>query len=390
VVKGQVFTHTRELTGEVIRDIDGFNAFASDWDRLVDQSAVDPMFLSHTWFRTWWEAFGRNNELHVVAIRSGGQLVAAAPMMRTRAAIYGFKVDALHAIYNSHSPRYDFLVANQDPELYRRIWNLLAEASDVDAIVLPQVPVGSGTISAMEELGRQEGWFTGQWLAPVAPVIRLSPDYEGFFNNLKSGCRLNLTKRYARLRKSGPVDVEVVREPSAVDEAMSEGLRIEAAAWKGEKGTAILSDSAAAQFYVRLAKRLADVDQLRLTFLRVAGKRIALNYILQNRKTMYAVKIGYDPQYQSYSPGNMLLNLILKDACAGGIEEFDLLGGDDQWKFEWTQETRDHRWLFLFRNRLRPRLLHYLKFGLVAAVKERRQSSHALRGAFSSRLVNPG
>jgi CelD/BcsL family acetyltransferase involved in cellulose biosynthesis len=84
---------------------------------------------------------------------------------------------------------------------------------------------------------------------------------------------------------------------------------------------------------------------------------------------MYAVKIGYDPQYHAYSPGNMLLNLILQDACARGMEEYDLLGDDDDWKYEWTKETRRHRWLFLFRSRLRARLLYRLKFGVVPPLK---------------------
>ena len=242
-------------------------------------------------------------------------------------------------------------------------------AGGFDVIVLPQIPSGSMTISTVERLGRRHGWHTGQWTAPVAPVIRLQRDHDRFFSGLPSGCRTNLIKRDARLRRTGAVDIEVITNREAVDQAMQDGLRIEAAAWKGRQGTAIASDPAATAFYVRLAKRLADRGQLRLTFLRAGGKRIALNYILQNRKKLYAVKIGYDPDYRTYSPGNMLLNLVLKDACRDGIEEFDLLGGDDKWKFEWTNETRDHRWLFLFRNRLRPRLLHYLKFGVVPAWK---------------------
>src|SRR5262249_52955986 len=154
-----------------------------------------------------------------------------------------------------------------------------------------------------------------------------------FFRGLRSGCRFNLTKRYARLCRIGPVDVEVVTDRAAVEDAMRDGLRIEAAAWKGEKGTAIISDAAATDFYIRLAQRQADLGQLRLTFLRLSGKRIAFNYLLQSRQKLYAVKIGYDPEYHTYSPGNMLLNLILKDACDRGIEEYDLLGGDDEWKF---------------------------------------------------------
>ena len=140
------------------------------------------------------------------------------------------------------------------------------------------------------------------------------------------------------------------------------------AAWNGARGTAILSDPVVATFYTRLATREAELGQLRLTFLRVAGKRIAFNYLLQNKGKLYAVKIGYDPEYHAYSPGNMLLNLILKDACRH-IEEYDFLGGADEWKLDWTQEKREHRWLFLFRDRWRPRALYYLKFGVVPAVK---------------------
>jgi len=71
---------------------------------------------------------------------------------------------------------------------------------------------------------------------------------------------------------------------------------------------------------------------LRLSFLRVAGKRIAFNYLLRSQNKLYGVKIGYDPQYHTYSPGNLLLDLILKDACAENIEEYDFLGVDDDWK----------------------------------------------------------
>src|SRR5262249_50035294 len=122
--------------------------------------------------------------------------------------------------------------------------------------------------------------------------------------------------------------------------------------------------------YIQLARRQAELGQLRLTFLRVAGKRIAFKYILESQRKLYAIKIGYDPEFHTYSPGSMLLNLVVKDACARGIKECDLLGGDDEWKFEWTKDKRKHRWLFLFRNRFRTRLLHCLKFRVLPTLKK--------------------
>lgn len=383
MVEGQVLTPAQELRAaaelasresfkiEVVRDFDQFNAISREWDQLVDACGTDRVFLSHTWFRTWWEAFGAGKQLHIVTVRCGESLVAIAPMMRARASIYGFHVDALHAIYNVHSPRYDFIVAaDRRLELYEAIWKQLADQNDCDMIVIAQVPDDSWTIGSIASLAQAQGWLAGQWVAPSSPFISLGCDYEDYANNLKPGCRARLAKRYAKLRSIVPVDVEFVTAADAVESAMRDGFRIENAGWKGRKGTAMLSDPAVAEFYLRLAQREAALGQLRLTFLRAAGERIAFNYLLQKKRKLYAVKIGYDPHYQAFSPGNMLLNLILKDACSRGIEEYDLLGGDDRWKFEWTDNRREHRWLFVSRNHWRLRALHHLKFSAVPVVKK--------------------
>jgi CelD/BcsL family acetyltransferase involved in cellulose biosynthesis len=336
----------------------------------VDRWGIDRVFLSHSWFRTWWESFGAGNELFVVTVRDGGELAAVAPMMRTRTSIYGVKVDTIQAIYNPHTPRYDFIVGgNQDYRFYDAIWKELLEAGRADAVVLTQVPENSQTIARMQELGRKAEWLTGQWQSRATPFISLSDGYEAFFESLRNGARYNLTKRFARLRRKGPVDIEIVSDPAEIDAALGDGFRIEAAAWKGSEGTAIISDPTVADFYNRLARREAVLGRLRLAFLRFCGKRIAFNYLLRSGKKLYGVKIGYDPDYHMYSPGNMLLNLILEKACAEGVEEYDFLGTDDQWKFEWTSRKVEHRWLFLFKDRLSMRLLHYLKFSVVPAIK---------------------
>ena len=374
MVEEQVLTHTQELTHtdfkvDVVRDLGGLIDLAPEWDSLVDRCGVDRVFLTHTWFRTWWEAFGADKELYVVTVRSCGELVAVAPMMRTRASIYGVKLEAIHAIYNPHTPRYDFVVdASRHPKLYRLIWNYLVERGGCDAIVLTQIPDSSRTLGVMEDLARERGWLTGRWEAPASPFIPLNEGYEVFLANVKNSVRYNLRKRYERLLRKGPVDVEVISDPADVAAAMADGLRIEAAAWKGAEGTAIVSDRTVAEFYIQLAKREAELGQLRLSFLRFRGKRIAFSYLLRKGSKLYGLKIGYDPEYHACSPGNMLLNLNLERACAEGIQEYDFLGTDDAWKFEWTKEKREHRWLFCFRNRLSMRLLHRLKFSIVPVV----------------------
>jgi hypothetical protein len=281
---------------------------------------------------------------------------------------YGIPVEAITAIYNPHTPRFDFILAADAPReiLYKLIWSELSNAG-CDVVVLQQVPAESNTLMSIERFARHDEWAVGWWAARRSPFIRLACGAEALD---RSRNHRYLRKRYERLSRFGAVDVEVITDSPEIHDAMRDGLRIEAAAWKGDQGTAILSNPDVTAFYTRLAEREAEQGNLRLSFLRVGGKRISFGYILRGQYTLYGVKIGYDPEYHAYSPGHMHLNLILKEAFANGYKEYDFLGADDDWKFDWTKESRAHHWLFLFANRLPHRLLHLLKFGIFPKVKQ--------------------
>ncbi len=155
---------------------------------------------------------------------------------------------------------------------------------------------------------------------------------------------------------------EVVEDGTGIDAALEQGLRIEAAGWKAREGTAMASRPDTLRFYSTFAHRAASRGWLRLHFLAVGGRPIAFSYCLCFGKTVYLVKQGYDQAFGPYSPGTLHAAVVLKDAFDRGMGEFDFLGDDDPWKLEWTATTRAHRWLFIFADRLKPRIAHTAKF----------------------------
>ena len=160
MVEEQVLTHTQEvdqeeLQIEVINDLGRFNSIAAEWDRLVDRSNVERLFVSHAWLRTWWEAFAGDKELHILAIRKRGELVGAAPMMRSRQCMYGLRIHSVESIYNHHTPRFDFIIAaGANETVYRTLWNHICHGDDCETVVLRQVPDNSPTLPAFERLAR--------------------------------------------------------------------------------------------------------------------------------------------------------------------------------------------------------------------------------------------
>jgi CelD/BcsL family acetyltransferase involved in cellulose biosynthesis len=77
-------------------------------------------------------------------------------------------------------------------------------------------------------------------------------------------------------------------------------------------------------------------------------------------------------EYHTYSPGHLLLLEILAKSCEQGCKAYDFLGADDEWKFMWTKEVRNHHWLFLFPNRPLPLALRFAKFEVLPRIRRLR------------------
>jgi CelD/BcsL family acetyltransferase involved in cellulose biosynthesis len=365
------------LRVETVRDLAGLVALGPTWDRLLESAGIDHPFLTHEWIVTFWECFG-GGELQVLVVRDGGEAVAIAPFMLVAARFYGLSVRRLQLIGNVHVQRADFIVARGAERAYEAIWeHLERQRPRWDVLVLPQLPAGSATLERLPRLARARGARCGAWVSTRSPWVRVEGTWDEYLAGLPRKHRGNLRNRMKRLTALGEVELEVVTGGPQMEEALARGLDLEAAAWKGQAGTAIRCIPERQRFYTRLAARAAERGWLRLQFLRVGGRRIAFGYALCVGDTLYLLKPGYDPAYAAYSPSNLLCSMVLRDAFATGLRAYDLLGDDDGWKLDWTQEVRPHSWLFVFARGVHGRLLHWLKFVAVPVVKQARAAWRA-------------
>ena len=275
----------------------------------------------------------------------------------------------LEAMHNDHTPRWDVLSAGGNRETLDAIWDHVRTMRDAwDVLLLAQIPVASGTLDGFAARARADGFLTGIWRSSRSPYVPCASDWDAYLATRRTKHRSNLRNRAARLRRSGPVGVDVVCGGEALDSALDDGLALEAAAWKDRAGTAILSRPDTRRFYTELAARAARRGWLRLEFLTVGDRRVAFHYLLRYADALHVLKQGYDPAYAAYSPGTILTCLVLEDAFRGGDREVDLLGDTEPWKSEWTGTARDHAWLFVFPGRARSRLVHAAKFGIAPAI----------------------
>ncbi|MBQ4335391.1 MAG: GNAT family N-acetyltransferase, partial [Myxococcaceae bacterium] len=101
--------------------------------------------------------------------------------------------------------------------------------------------------------------------------------------------------------------------------------------------------------------------QLSLYFLRLGERAIAFHYGIASGQTYYLPKVGFDEALGDCSPGQVLMDLVVRDLIQRGTTRFDFLGPSMAWKRDWTRQTRPHHWLYLFADTRRGRLLRWLK-----------------------------
>lgn len=315
------------------------------WDALVARSADPTPFLRARWLRAWWEAFGRGRA-RVVAVHDGsGRLVGGAVFDAFRGRFERFPCRILALAANVHSNRADLLAdagcvdAVADAiaawvHAERRTWTVLrADETPAD---------GVAARAFLEALARR-GHPVGVQAAARPPWIDLSAGMEAFEATLKSKWKSNLRNREKRLGQLGRVLHETVWcSLPDLDARLDDCFRMEALAWKGAAGSAILSDRRTLAFYRSIASGAAADGTLALHTLRVSGRLVAFQLDLVDGPVEYVLKIGYDPALSAYSPGALLLKRVIATAAARGMRAVDLLGDDMPWKRDWTSAFRPH------------------------------------------------
>ena len=120
-----------------------------------------------------------------------------------------------------------------------------------------------------------------------------------------------------RLSALGTVDVVNDRTLAGVEQAFETFLAMEKASWKGEQGTALLSDSHDAAFVRRLLQNLAARGDASVALLRLNGEAIAAQVLMYCGTTAYTWKTAFDAKFSKYSPGALLIDRVAEQLFAG-------------------------------------------------------------------------
>jgi CelD/BcsL family acetyltransferase involved in cellulose biosynthesis len=325
----------------VIRDAARLAALASEWDDLLARSAVDTVFLTWDWLWSWWEVYGGRLTPYVAVVRENGRLVAAAPCKIEDRRHYGFGFRQLEFIGTGRAVCPDFLdfviEAGREAELVPILVEALAAERRWDKLALTDVPSDSPTRAALTDALGATG------LRPRVDVDRVCPylPLPATWAELEAGLTHNFRRNHRKKRRRLGATLVPWRDGQDVAAALDTlaALHQERMETSGRGGNFKKPDYR--DFHERFAARAAARGWLYVAFLHSDEKPIAARYGFLYRDTYYAYQSGFDPRRADYSPGEVMLGMVIEDLIGRGAREFNFLRGAQPHKFHWTDRRRE-------------------------------------------------
>lgn len=161
-------------------------------------------------------------------------------------------------------------------------------------------PVNRLLAGEAASMGDARAFYEDTWSRAAFHREDLQDDPLAFCSKAR---RKSLRRCWRNLEEIGAVCFQITRPTSGDDPAIERFLHLEHSGWKKEEGTSLLADDRDAGFYRAMLDNFSRQESVILGELTVGGKTVASTCNLVRGDTLFALKVGWDAEFASGSPG---------------------------------------------------------------------------------------
>jgi CelD/BcsL family acetyltransferase involved in cellulose biosynthesis len=303
--------------------LDELRVLRGEWSALCDRSACTP-FQRPEWLLAWCATFPPY-EPWLLAVRAHGRLVGLAPLF-----VWGTKRRVVSFVGAGVSDHLDAIAERgREREVGARIFEHLDrhhprwDACELDALRADGI-LGAAALPPQ--------WTEAHEPAVPSPRVPLG---RGAAWDAAIPARRRARFARDRLRLEGAGASFTCTRGEGWRDALSDLFRLHAARWRSRGEPGVLGADVMARFHADVAGGFAARGSLRIYRLALGGACIAALYGFVEKEVLACYLHGLDPSSAKWSPGVVLLGMILEDAAREGLEVADLLRGAEPYKYDW-------------------------------------------------------
>lgn len=323
-----------EIQFEIVEDSAGFRALEDAWQSLCARAPDHEYFYRFPWMWRVWRhvASARGRRLCIIVGRSGGRVVLIWPLMRDGRQIRFLASDKVEYrdLIVEHGPHADDWMA--------AAWRIATSLKHVDLLLFQDIRMGSH-IDRLLKSGHKSGWKHEQ----RSHVIRLDrfKGWDDYAATLSKSMMKNQRKQWRRIAADGePAQCVILTSREQVRETL-DWLLHHKLAWLQASGiddTGFGSTEYLA-FIHDAVQEAFDSGHLLFAKLLVGDRTAAAGMGYKHGSDFIFHMFTYDAAWQSYSPGRLLQEHIIKWCFDNGVASFDFMPGEEGHKGPWSNDA---------------------------------------------------
>jgi len=321
-----------------VTDTAQFLTLKEQWNILLPSSTGNTLFLTFEWLSTWWHVFGKDNELCVLLVEEGNELIAIAPLYYRTRHVSGIPLCEIGLLGNQ-SVGSDFLgfIIKQDreQEVLSAIAGELQHDSRWDRIMLDDVDGDSALIGSLLDLGRSTGCYVSQRPASTCPSMPLPATWDEFMAQPdKIFKRIVQRECVKKLHKRHQVELVISVDSQPLDPWLQTLFELHTERWHADGQRGAFDDTRMKEFYGRVSALFLQRGWLRLSALRVDSKVEVMEYGAVYGDAYYSLQGGCSARGLELKAGHVLQYHIF-ESLVGRLREFRFLRGAERYKYQW-------------------------------------------------------
>lgn len=313
----------------------------AEWELLVDEDPAATLFQGPRYLQTWHDVLGQRVAPRVRTLHRDGRLIGVVPEGHERIGTPTGPVEVRRFLGGTEVT--DYLGPVSRPEdrgdVALAYLTDLAKDLDWDEFVAGGLAEDSGWVDAFRTAADEVGLVLfEEALEDVCPRVDVTGGYGGFLERLPGKLRHELQRKTRKLaRDAGELKlVEVAAQDVAGN--LDEFLDLAAEAQPEKAG--FFSRPEMHAWFQALAEEFVGEGVFRLHQLHVGGMPGAATVSLVHRGTWGLYNSAFDPALGALAPGIVLVGQLIEVAADEGCTTFDLLRGDEPYKYRFGAEDR--------------------------------------------------
>lgn len=328
-----------------------FLELEEDWKNIFDQSGTKNIFVSWEWCSLWWKHYGRNQELLILAVKDEDEIIGIAPLMVSKGDPLTLWKPKVNFLGGNLADYIDFLILRNNKEVIKTIIYYLINLADWGVIDFKRIPEYSPNLIPIKECIFSLYYRSVIKISSISPVVKIQGSWDDYYRSLNKGLRQDIRTAYNKFKLLGEVSYEDYTEnPGKALLDVFFGMHKKRQTCK--LGQSPFEAQTTRDFFYDLAAIFTKLRWADISALKINERIFSVVFALRYKEIFYYWIPVFDPESSKYSPGKIHIHALLKRAFDQQFKEFDLMRGDEAYKYKWSNKTFNSYELKIFKNNL--------------------------------------